>query len=111
MKNIVAIAFVLVFVILGLGHPADAAGDPDTGMKIFTANCAACHAGGNNLVISSKNLRKKTLESYGMYSAEAIQYQIIHGKNAMPAFGSRLSGTDVENVAAYVLQQADLGWP
>ena len=86
------------------------ASDMVTGSKIFTAYCAACHAGGNNLVISTKNLSKDALEKYGMFSSEAIQSQVAHGKNAMPAFGSRLSDEQIEHVAAYVLQQAEKGW-
>jgi cytochrome c6 len=45
-----------------------------------------------------------------MYSADAIMTQVTNGKNAMPAFGGRLSGDDIANVAAYVLSQADKGW-
>lgn len=89
--------------------PAQAA-DAVAGSKIFTANCAACHAGGNNLVISTKNLRKETLEKYGMYSSNAIQTQVTNGKNAMPAFGGRLSEDEIEQVSAYVLEQAEKGW-
>ena len=102
----VAIAFSLVAVMVMPAYAADAA----AGGKVFTANCAACHAGGNNLVISTKNLRKDTLESYDMYSAEAIEHQVINGKNAMPAFSGRLSDEQIENVAAYVMQQAEKGW-
>jgi cytochrome c6 len=33
------------------------------------------------------------------------------GKNAMPAFASKkLSPDQIENVASYVLSQADAGW-
>lgn len=92
-----------------MGSPAYA-GDLVTGSKVFTAYCATCHAGGNNLVISTKNLRKETLERYDMFSSEAIQNQVIHGKRAMPAFGSRLSAEQIEHVASYVLQQAEEGW-
>ena len=45
-----------------------------------------------------------------MYSQEAIVYQITNGKNAMPAFGSRLSSEQIENLSGYVLAQADKGW-
>lgn len=104
--------FILGVVCLALfivSLPAQAA-DAVAGAKIFTANCAACHAGGNNLVISTKNLRKETLEKYDMFSAEAIQTQVTNGKNAMPAFGGRLEVSQIENVAAYVVQQAEKGW-
>lgn len=85
---------------------ADAAG----GAKVFSANCASCHAGGKNLVKAEKSLKKDALEKYGLYSAEAIVAQVTKGKGAMPAFGARLKADQIENVAAYVLSQADKAW-
>ena len=35
---------------------------------------------------------------------------MTNGKNAMPAFGGRLSGDDIANVAAYVIKSANDGW-
>ncbi|MBC1219570.1 c-type cytochrome [Nostoc sp. UCD121] len=86
------------------------AGDAVSGAKVFSANCASCHAGGKNLVQAAKNLKKEALEKYGLYSAEAIISQVTNGKNAMPAFGKRLKADQIENVAAYVLSQADKDW-
>lgn len=45
-----------------------------------------------------------------MYSQEAIVYQVVNGKNAMPALGKRLSSGQIEQLAEYVLAQADKGW-
>jgi cytochrome c6 len=45
-----------------------------------------------------------------MYSAEAIIAQVTKGKGAMPAFGKKLKADQIENVAAYVLEQADKDW-
>lgn len=80
------------------------------GAKLFSQNCAACHAGGGNLVNAMKTLKKEALEKYDMYSKEAIVYQVTNGKNAMPAFGNRLSTSQIEELAEYVLAQADKGW-
>ncbi len=77
------------------------AGDAVSGAKVFSANCASCHAGGKNLVQAAKNLKKlEALEKYGLYSAEAIIAQVTNGKNAMPAFGKRLKADQIENVAS-----------
>ena len=84
--------------------------DIEKASKLFAGNCAACHAGGRNLVNAMKTLKKDALEKYGMYSKEAIVYQVINGKNAMPAFGKRLSSEQIEQLAGYVLAQADKGW-
>jgi cytochrome c6 len=86
------------------------AADIENGEKIFTANCSACHAGGNNVIMPEKTLKKDALETNGMKSIDAITYQVTNGKNAMPAFGGRLSDTDIDDVANYVLQQSDKGW-
>nr|UAT97861.1 cytochrome c553 [Ahnfeltia fastigiata] len=86
------------------------AADLEAGEKIFSANCSACHAGGNNAIMPEKTLKKDILETNGMNSIEAITTQVKNGKNAMPAFGGRLADEDIENVANYVLNQSEQGW-
>nr|YP_010337526.1 cytochrome c553 [Dixoniella grisea]UNJ17111.1 cytochrome c553 [Dixoniella grisea] len=86
------------------------AADIEHGEQIFTANCSACHAGGNNVIMPEKTLKKDALEANSMNSVNAIKYQVTNGKNAMPAFGGRLSDTDIEDVANYVLGQSEQGW-
>jgi cytochrome c6 len=110
LKKLLSVILLAVsFLTLALGRPA-LAGDAAQGAKVFNANCAACHMGGNNVVMANKTLKKDVLEQNKMYSADAIMTQVTNGKNAMPAFGGRLSGDDIANVAAYVLSQADKGW-
>lgn len=92
-----------------LARPA-LADDLANGGKIFSANCAACHIGGGNLVNSAKTLSKADLDKNGMASLEAIKTQVANGKNAMPAFGGRLTAEQIADVAAYVLDTADKGW-
>ena len=86
------------------------AGDAASGGQIFSANCAACHAGGRNVISAAKTLQKDALEKYEMNSMEAIVYQVNNGKNAMPAFQGRLSDAQIDDVATYVLSQAENGW-
>ncbi|WNC45712.1 c-type cytochrome [Thermosynechococcus sp. GLH187] len=90
--------------------PAAFAADLANGAKVFSGNCAACHMGGGNVVMANKTLKKEALEQFGMYSEDAIIYQVQHGKNAMPAFAGRLTDEQIQNVAAYVLDQAAKGW-
>jgi cytochrome c6 len=94
---------------LALIRPALAA-DTANGAKIFSANCAACHAGGRNVIMADKTLKKEALEKYNMNSLEAIVYQVTNGKNAMPAFKGRLNNQQIEDVANYVLEKAEKGW-
>jgi cytochrome c6 len=86
------------------------AADIIAGEQIFSANCAACHAGGNNAIMPEKTLKKDILTANGMDSVDAITNQVTNGKNAMPAFGGRLAEEDIENVANYVLSQSEQGW-
>ena len=86
------------------------AGDAASGAQIFSANCAACHAGGRNVISAAKTLQKDALEKYEMNSIEAVVYQVNNGKNAMPAFKGRLNDTQIEDVATYVLSQSEKGW-
>jgi cytochrome c6 len=110
MKKIISVLLLsLAIFTFAFSTPASAA-DTVSGAALFKANCAQCHVGGGNLVNRAKTLKKKALEKYNMYSAEAIIAQVTHGKGAMPAFGKRLKADQIENVAAYVLEQADKGW-
>lgn len=86
------------------------AGDATSGAKIFSANCASCHAGGRNVINGAKTLQKDALEKYEMNSVDAIVHQVNNGKNAMPAFKGRLSDAQIEDVATYVLSQSENGW-
>ncbi|KAL7579334.1 hypothetical protein ACA910_014010 [Epithemia clementina (nom. ined.)] len=88
------------------------AADAGAGETIFNANCAACHAGGQNVIMPEKTLEKEALESYltGGFNEKAVITQVTNGKNAMPAFGGRLSDDDIADVAAYVIASAKEGW-
>ena len=110
LKKLLSIVLLLSVVFsFALTRPALAA-DEASGAKIFSANCAACHAGGGNLIMADKTLQKAALEKYAMKSMEAIVTQVTNGKNAMPAFKGRLSTAQMEDVASYVLAQAENGW-
>ena len=88
------------------------AGDFAAGEQVFNANCAACHAGGQNVIMPEKTLEKEALDQYlaGGRSEASVMTQVTNGKNAMPAFGGRLSDEDISNVATYVIKSAEAGW-
>jgi cytochrome c6 len=89
-----------------------ALGNPVAGEKVFNANCAGCHAHGQNTVVADHTLEKEALETYlqGGFQESSVRYQVRNGKNAMPAFGERLSDEDIDNVAIYVITTAEDGW-
>ncbi|WP_254567895.1 cytochrome c6 PetJ [Oscillatoria sp. HE19RPO] len=110
MKRLLSIVLLAIAVLSVAFVPPAFAGDAASGAKIFSANCAACHMGGNNVIMANKTLKKDALEQYAMNSIDAITNQVKNGKNAMPAFGGRLSDAQIEDVATYVLEQAEKGW-
>ncbi|MEE3716936.1 c-type cytochrome [Tumidithrix elongata RA019] len=108
-RTLVAIFLTMSLCLLAFVQPSSAADIAD-GAKIFKANCIGCHLQGNNNVVKNKTLKLAALQEYGMYSIEAITKQVTNGKNGMPAFGKKLNAEQIENVANYVLSQADNGW-
>jgi len=109
MKKLLAAAVGILLCWCSASMPAFAA-DTAHGGQVFASNCAACHIGGGNVVNAAKTLKISDLEQYEMASIEAIKNQVTNGKNAMPAFAGRLTETDIDDVAAYVLEQAENGW-
>lgn len=111
MKKILSVLLLAIAIFtISFTTPA-IAGDAAKGASIFKANCAQCHLGGKNLVQPNKSLKKADLEKYGFNSPDAVIAQVTNGKGAMPAFKSRLKPAQIEDVATYVLDQAnDKGW-
>jgi cytochrome c6 len=102
---------VAIAILLWLGGIAPTwAADLEHGKQVFASNCAVCHLKGRNAVIANKTLHKGVLQQYGLFSPEAITNQVTYGKNAMPAFKGRLDNQDIQDVAAYVLAQANQNW-
>jgi cytochrome c6 len=81
-----------------------------SGTTIFQAQCAACHAGGGNIIRGGKNLKLKALERNHVETVEAIQALVTQGKGNMSAYADRLSVEEITAVSEYVLAQAIAGW-
>lgn len=112
LNRVLTICFTAIALMASLlSFPSHAWASGASGAQLFQSNCAACHALGTNRIIAMKNLKKEALETYDMYSKEKIVYQVTNGKNAMPAFRGRLKPDQIDAVADYVLEQAELGWP
>jgi len=84
--------------------------DFEKGQELFKANCSACHANGRNAIVPEKTLEEEVLKVNGMKKVESITYQVTNGKNAMPAFGGRLTTENIEDIANYVIIQSREGW-
>ena len=87
------------------------------GAVLFEAKCAACHAGGGNVVARSKTLDRAALTANNV----DIETIVTMGKNQMPGFGeacapkpactfgARLSDADIAEVSKWVDARADDG--
>ena len=106
-KNISSFLFLFSIILFFLPNKKSIAINLEIGEKLFQQNCSVCHEGGNNIIISEKNLKKESLEMNGMNSIESISYQVTNGKNGMPAFGGRLKEEDIKEVAGYILYQSE----
>ena len=91
------------------------AANPETvetgiGAQVFEVHCVGCHINGGNIVRRGKNLKLKALQHNKVDSIEAIGQLVTNGKGIMSAYGDRLTSSEIEAVAAYVLEQAKQGW-
>lgn len=109
MKRIFSAIICLVAITLFALPSSAIAANSDAGAQVFKSNCVTCHLKGANKVNPAKTLSKADLEKYGKLSLEAIITQVTNGAGAMPSF-KRLGADKIEDVAAYVLQQAEAGW-
>ena len=81
-----------------------------TGSSLFSANCAACHAGGGNIIRRGKNLKRKAMVRNGFGEVGAIASLVTKGKGIMPAYADRLTGEEIDAIAQYVHQRSESGW-
>ncbi|NJK49920.1 c-type cytochrome [Candidatus Gracilibacteria bacterium] len=110
MKPIFTIVWIfLLWLVVNFSLPALAA-DTINGAKLFEVNCAGCHINGGNIIRRGKNLKKKALKNNKMDSLDAIANIVTNGKNNMSAYQDRLSQQEIQDVAAYVLEQAENNW-
>jgi len=89
--------------------PVQAGAEPDlaNGATLFQANCAGCHAGGQNFVAEKKTLRKEALEKFQSLDAEKLQSFVQKGMpHKFLPFSGKLSDDDYRDVTNYVLDQA-----
>jgi cytochrome c6 len=108
-KLIKIVLLAVVTIALSIQPPAIAA-ELANGAQIFTVECAGCHPNGGNIIRWWKPLKKGVLKRNHLETREAIAAFVARGKNPMPAYRDRLTDKELEDVSAYVLQQAERGW-
>lgn len=85
------------------------AADIVKGNVIFDNNCAACHAGGQNLINTPRTLKQEAIvKNLGSLDPttvkDFVQNSVVH-RGAF-ILGSKLSSKDFDNVVSYVVDQA-----
>jgi cytochrome c6 len=108
-KKHLIILLILILLNVNFISPALAA-DTVNGTQIFSVHCAGCHINGSNIIRRGKNLKMKALKKNNMDSIEAIASIVTNGKNNMSAYKDRLTEQQIQDVAAYVLEQAEKDW-
>jgi cytochrome c6 len=98
---------VLLSAVLLFSSPAWA---DDSSAQLFELQCAGCHVNGGNIIRRGKNLKLKALEKNGYGTVEAIVTIITNGKGNMSAYKDRLSESEIQSVAEYVLDRAHQNW-
>ena len=78
--------------------------------KLFELQCASCHINGGNIVRRGKTLKLKALEKNGYTTIDQISNIITNGKGNMSAYKDRLSETEIQALAHYVLDRANQDW-
>ena len=101
----------IVALTIGLFAPQIAMAD---GAGVFSANCAACHASGGNVVNPERTLQQADLKSFlANYNSDhegAIVAQVTNGAGPMPSFKDVLTPSEITEVAAYVESMSSKGW-
>jgi cytochrome c551 len=82
------------------GGEESAAGNPEAGQEVFATNCSVCHGQDGHGGAGGPDLR--TMPK-AQNEPEAIE-QVTDGGGGMPPFGGTLSEEEIDNVAAYVVQ-------
>lgn len=86
------------------------AADTANGAKLFEVHCVGCHVNGGNIIRRNKTLKLKALERNKVNTIDAIATLVANGKANMSAYKERLSQAEIEDVSAYVLEQASKNW-
>jgi cytochrome c6 len=105
-KMLTLILFTFCLWIINSTSPVNAL-NTSQGAEIFDFHCAGCHIHGENIIRRGKSLKKNALKRYKMDSLAAI---VTNGKNNMSAYKERLTTAEIQQVANYVLEQAEKNW-
>jgi mono/diheme cytochrome c family protein len=87
------------------GSETAAGGDAMAGAAVFSENCSTCHGATGHGGNGGPDLTTMPLAQ----TEEGAIQQVTNGGGGMPPFGGTLSEEEIENVAAYVVQEITHG--
>jgi cytochrome c6 len=107
-KAFTVVSSLMFFSAILFPTPAWSQVDIAKGETLFQANCAGCHAGGNNYVSEKRTLRKDAIQQYRGSTDQSTIINFV--QNGMPhkllPMKSPMNDKDYSDVVAYVLDQA-----
>jgi mono/diheme cytochrome c family protein len=89
----------------GEGEAPGGGGNAELGAAVFGENCSTCHGATGNGGNGGPDLNTMPLAQ----TEEGAIQQVTNGGGGMPAFEGVLSEEEIENVAAYVVQEITHG--
>jgi len=108
MKRILtAVAPIIALALCAGGAVADTKkGEKIDGAKEFKEHCAACHAGGGNIINAKKTLHKKDREANGIKTAKDIIKSMRSPGPGMTKFDKKaISDKEAKAIADYIIKE------
>ncbi len=103
MKNVLIKASLVVLVV-GLMMPSFVMA-ADAGADLYASKCASCHGkDGSGSTPMGKNLKLKDLGSADVQKASDADLKTVieKGKGKMPAYGGKLSSTQIDDLVKHI---------
>jgi len=101
--TIAGVAAASMTAVVLLNSPADAASK--MGETEFKEHCAACHAGGGNIIKADKTLSRKDREAHGIKTAKDIVRVMRKPGEGMTTFDKKtISDKEAMAIAKYIIK-------
>jgi cytochrome c6 len=102
-----AVASLITLALTAGGAVADTKkGEKIDGAREFQEHCAACHAGGGNIINAAKTLHKKDREANGIKTAKDIIKNMRNPGPGMTKFDRKtISDKEAKAIAEYIIKE------
>jgi mono/diheme cytochrome c family protein len=102
--EVLALLAIVVFVVMLFANQPDDGGSGGSstggpGAEVYAANCARCHGSDGGGGIGPQLSDGQVVEEFPDVASEVEV--VTDGRGSMPAFGDRLSATEIDDVVKY----------